>query len=48
MKHIGREDGLDGMADGVSEVDEVAETGEFALVVGHDVGFDGDGAYDDG
>lgn len=35
------------MSDGVSDVNLVAQVGGLALVVRHDVSFDGDGADDD-
>ena len=45
MEHCGREDGLDRVADGVPEVDEVAEAG-LALVDGDYVRLDADRASD--
>jgi hypothetical protein len=41
-------DGFDGVASGVAEVEEGAVAGGFAFVLGDDVGFDLDGAGDDG
>ena len=46
MKQRGRKDGFDRMANGVPEVDEVAEPG-LALVDGDDVRLDADGPRDD-
>jgi len=43
-----RQDGFDRVPDRVAKVDEVAQPGRLALVVGDDVGFDGDRAHDDG
>ena len=48
VEHVWGQDGLDGVANGVPEVDEVTEPGGLALVMGHDVGLDGDGADNDG
>jgi hypothetical protein len=47
VQNFGGEDGFDGVPDGVAEVDEVSKTG-LALINGDDVGFDIDGAGDDG
>lgn len=46
MKHLWEEDRFDGMANGVTEVEKVAETA-FTLVVGHDMGFNAYGAKND-
>ena len=43
-----RQHGFDRVPDRVAKVDEVAQPGHLALVVGHDVRFDGDRAHDDG
>lgn len=46
MKHLREEDSFDGMANGVAEVEKVAET-TFTFVVGYDMGFNAHGAEDD-
>lgn len=45
MKHLWEEDCLDGMADGVAEVEKVTETA-FTLVAGYDIGFNAYGTKD--
>jgi hypothetical protein len=47
VEHVWGEDGFDGVADGVTKVDEVSES-SLAFVDGDDVGFDVDTASDDG
>jgi len=48
VQDAGRQHGFDRMPDCVAKVDEVAQPSRLALVVGHDVRFDGDRAHDDG
>ena len=48
VQDAGRQHGFDRVPDRVAKVDEVAQPGRLALVVGHDVRFDGDRAHDDG
>lgn len=48
VQHTGRQHGLDRVSDRVSKVDEVAQPGRLALVVGDDMRLDGDRAHDDG
>lgn len=46
MKHLWEEDRFDGMANGVAEVEKIAETA-LTLVVGYNMGFNAYGAKDD-
>lgn len=46
MKHLREEDSFDGMANGVTEVEKVAETA-FTFIVGYNVGFNTHGTEDD-
>jgi len=42
VQDAGRQHGFDRVPDHVAKVDKVAQPGRLALVVGHDVRFDGD------
>jgi len=47
VQDAGRQHGFDRVPDRVAKVDEVAQPARLALVIGHNVRFDGDRAHDD-
>jgi len=48
VQDAGRQHGFDHIPDCVAKVDEVAQPGHLALVIGHNMRFDGDQAHNDG
>jgi len=48
VQDAGHQHGFDRVPDCVAKVDKVAQPGRLALIIGHDVRFDGDRAHDDG